>query len=103
MRGPGAQLAVANPVGSLMLPVFRMAEADTRGTVTFDQDLFLLWSSATRLVHESDTRWSRPATTVPWLLGTNTRIYLGVLTGLSADLPEALHTALTDHGCGNSG
>jgi hypothetical protein len=84
--------------GSLMLPVFRMATADTGGAVTLDQELFLLWSSATRLVHDGDARWARPAATVPWLLGTNTRIYLGVLTGLPAQLHEALHAALTGHG-----
>ena len=95
---PRRQLQSQTWWGSLMLPVFRLAQADTAGGVTLDQDLFLLWSSATRLVHDSDARWSRPAATLPWLLGTNTRIYLGVLTGLPADLHEGLHTALTSHG-----
>ncbi|MEU4472379.1 DUF6883 domain-containing protein [Micromonospora sp. NPDC023888] len=95
---PRRELQVQTWWGSLMLPVFRLAEADTAGAVTFDQDLFLLWSSATRLVHDGDACWSRPAATVPWLLGTSTRIYLGILTGLPVGLHEALHTALTDQG-----
>lgn len=95
---PSRKLRLQTWWGSLMLPVFRLAEADTDGTVTLDQDLFRLWSSATRLVHEGEARWSRPVAAVPWMLGTNTRIYLGVLTGLPADLHEALHTALTEHG-----
>ncbi|MEO3781577.1 hypothetical protein ABGB16_33360 [Micromonospora sp. B11E3] len=85
--------------GSLMLPVIRLAEAGSnRGAITFDQDMFLLWSSATRLVRDGDGLWTRPAAGMPWLLGTGDRIYLGVLAGLSDGQRQALHDALSVYG-----
>jgi hypothetical protein len=81
--------------GSLMLPVFRLAEAGTDGTVRLDQDMFLIWSTATRLVHDGDAQWTRPAPAMPWLLGTGDRIYLGVLAGLTDGQQQAMHAALS--------
>ncbi|MGC5334893.1 DUF6883 domain-containing protein [Micromonospora sp. DT62] len=82
--------------GSLMLPVFRPASADSDGTLTMDLDLFLLWTSASNLCRDADARWVIPAATVPWLLGNN-RIYLGVISNLPAALHEPLHQALNAH------
>lgn len=90
-----ARLHVPTWWGSLMLPVFRLAEAGTDGTVRLDQDMFLLWSSSTRLVHDGDGRWTRPAAAMPWVLGTNDRIYLGVLAGLTGEQQHSVHAALS--------
>jgi uncharacterized protein DUF6883 len=93
---PDRALQVQTWWGSLMLPVFRLAAADSDGS-TLDPDYFLLWTSASTLVEEAHARWVVPTASVPWLLGTNDAIYLGVLVGLTAAASMRLHEVLTTY------
>jgi len=98
-HGPDEALQVQTWWGSLMLPVFRPARAGSQvGMQDLNQDLFLLWSAATRLVGDGQARWTRPAAGMPWLLGNNADVYLGVLAGLPTAVADALHEGLTGHG-----
>lgn len=81
--------------GSLMLPVYRPTSANSGGALALGADPFLLWTSASNLCKNAETRWVIPAATVPWLLATNSRIYLGTLSGLPTSLHGPLHRALT--------
>ena len=83
--------------GSLMLPVYRGESAHSDGSLSMTPDLYRLWASASRLCRATDARWVIPAATVPWLLGTNDRIYLGVISSLPVSLHEPLHQAMKNH------